>query len=299
MDRFREMSVFQTVAERGGFSAAARQLGVSGAAVTRSVAALEARLGARLFHRTTRRVQLTEAGVRFLDDCRRLLVDLADAEAAAAGLHASPRGLVDVTSSQLFGRLYLGPLLRAFLHAYPLVGVRTLFVDRVVNLLEEGMDVAVRIGALPESSLRAVPVGRVRHVVCAAPAYLHGRGLPRSPEALAEHTCIQFTGLNPSPEWGFRYPEGTRGVRVQPRLITDSPDLAIEAAMAGDGLVRVLSYQVAAALRRGKLKIVLADFEPPPLPIHVLHHEGFRVSAKVRALFDFLVERLRADSALN
>lgn len=299
MDRFHEMTVFQAVAERGGFSAAARQLGLSGAAVTRSVAALEARLGARLFHRTTRRVQLTEAGERFLGDCRRLLVELAEAEAAAAGLHASPRGLVTVTSSQLFGRLYVGPLLRTFLQAYPLMSVRTLFVDRVVNLLDEGMDVAVRIGALPDSALRAVPVGHVRRVVCATPAYLNAHGLPRSPEALAEHACIQFTGLNPGSEWSFHYPEGRRGVRVHPRLFTDSSDLAIEAAMAGDGVVCMLSYQVAAALRRGKLKIVLADFEPPPLPIHVLHHEGFHVSAKVRALFDYLVERLRADSALN
>ncbi|MCF7223547.1 LysR family transcriptional regulator [Marilutibacter chinensis] len=295
MDRFNEMLVFQTVAERGGFAAAARQLGTSGPSVTRAVAALESRLGARLFHRTTRRVQLTDAGERFLQECRRLLADLAEAEAVAAGTHATPRGLVGVTSSQLFGRAHVGPLLCALLRRQPLISVRTLFVDRVVNLYEEHMDIAVRLGPLTESSLRAVPVGRVRRVVCASPAYLDAHGVPASPDDLADHACIQFTGQSPGPEWNFR--QG-RSVRVQSRLITDSADLAVASAIAGDGCARLLSYQVEPALRSGRLVVLLAGFEPAPLPVHVLHHEGMRVSAKVRAVFDHLVDGLRADQAL-
>ncbi|AWV05904.1 LysR family transcriptional regulator [Marilutibacter maris] len=296
MDRFHEMLVFQAVAERGGFAAAARQLGTSAPSVTRAVAALEARLGARLFHRTTRRVQLTDAGDRFLHECRRLLADLAEAEAAAAGTHATPRGRVGVTSSQLFGRGHVGPLLCTLLRRQPLISVHTLFVDRVVNLYEEHMDIAVRLGALAESSLRAVQVGQVRRMVCAAPSYLDAHGVPASPDALAGHACIQFTGQSPGPEWSFG---SGRSVRVHSRLTTDSADLAIAAAIAGDGCARLLSYQVAPALASGALVVVLAGFEPPPLPVHVLHHEGRRVSAKVRAVFDHLVEGLRADPALG
>lgn len=296
MDRFHEMAVFQAVAERGGFAAAARHLGLSGPSVTRAVAALESRLGARLFNRTTRSVQLTEAGERFLRECRRLLADLEEAEAAAAGTHAAPRGLVGVTSSQLFGRGHVGPLLCELLRLQPLISVRTLFVDRVVNLYEENMDIAVRLGPLAESSLRAVPVGRVRRVVCASPAYLDAHGVPQTPDALARHACIQFTGQSPGTEWGFR--QG-RSVRVQARLITDSADLAIASAIAGDGCVRLLGYQAAPAVQAGLLRIVLTGFEPSPLPVHVLHHEGMRVSAKVRAVFDHLVDGLRANPALD
>jgi DNA-binding transcriptional LysR family regulator len=295
MDRFQEMLAFLTVAERGGFAAAARQLGQSGPGVTRAVAALEARLGARLFHRTTRSVQLTEAGERFLPECRRLLAELEEAEAAAAGAHAAPRGLVAVTSSQLFGRGYVAPLLREVLALQPSISVRTLFVDRVVNLYEESMDIAVRLGPLAGSSLRAVQVGRTRRVVCASPDYLAAHGVPHAPDELAQHACIRFTGQSPGTEWSFAR---GRSVRIQARLITDSADLAIDAAIAGEGCTRLLSYQAAAAVREGALRIVLAEFEPASVPIHVLHHEGARVSAKVRVVFDHLVAGLRANPAL-
>ena len=299
MDRLHEMMVFQAVADTGGFSAAARQLALSTPAVTRAIASLEARLGARLLHRTTRQVSLTEAGERFVGDCRRLLAEIAEAEQAAAGLHGEPRGLLVVTASVLFGRLHVAPALFAFLARHPDVTVRTLFVDRVVNLLDEGVDLAVRIGDLPDSSLRAVRVGHVRSVLCAAPAYLARRGAPQTLTDLGAHDGIALSGLTNPNEWRFEIDGRALSVPMSPQLITHSVEVALDAAIAGLGIVRLLSYQADAAVRDGRLAIVLPDAEPPPLPVHVLHHEGNWVSAKVRAGFDHLVTALRANPVLQ
>jgi len=305
MDRLDSMRIFVAVAEAGGFAPAARRLALSPPAVTRAVAAVEERIGARLLHRTTRVVRLTEAGTLFLEDCRRILAELEEAEAAAAGLHAEPRGPVAVTAPVLFGRLHVAPVLFAVAGRYPGLVVRSFFIDRIVHLAEEGYDVAVRIAELPDSGLSAVRVGSVRRIVCAAPAYLAAHGTPRSPAELAEHEAIPFSQGSATRDWVFHRgdPTGAVGqtetITPRARLIVNQADVAVAAAVAGHGLTRVMSYQAAAAIRAGDLVVLMEEFEPPPIPIHVVHQEGRRASARVRALVDFLAEGLRADPTLR
>ncbi|WP_225773041.1 LysR family transcriptional regulator [Inquilinus sp. Marseille-Q2685] len=306
MDRLDSMRIFVAVAEAGGFAPAARRLALSPPAVTRAVAAVEERIGARLLHRTTRIVRLTEAGTRFLEDCRRILAEIEEAEAAAAGLHAEPRGPVGVTAPVLFGRLHVAPVLFEVAGRYPGLVVRSFFIDRIVHLAEEGYDVAVRIAELPDSGLSAVRVGSVRRVVCASPAYLAAHGAPRSPAELAEHETIPFFQGSTPREWTFHHGGGRTGavsrtetITPRARLIVNHADVAVAAAVAGRGVTRVMSYQAAAAIRAGELVVLMEEFEPPPIPIHVVHQEGRRASARVRALVDFLAEGLRADPALR
>lgn len=296
MDRLDTMRVFVAVAEEQGFASAARRLAMSPPAVTRAVSALEERIGTRLFHRTTRIVRLTEAGTRFLSDCKRILGEIEEAEASAAGSHAEPAGELALTASVMFGRMFVAPLLLDFLAQHPRVTMRTLFVDRIVDLLEEGLDVAVRIAHLPDSSLTARQVGSVRRVVCASPAYLEAHGKPRTPADIARFDTIAFSTVAMRDEWTFA---AAATIRPPARLIVNTNEVAIAAAVAGYGLARVLSYQIAPELRAGRLKIVLAEFEPPPLPIHIVHLEGRRAAAKVRAFVDFAVDRLRADPSLG
>ncbi len=299
MDRFHAIQVFAKVADCGGFAAAARDLALSPPAVTRAVAMLEDRLGTRLFVRTTRSVRLTESGERFLQDGRRILLELEEAEEAAVGSHAAPRGALHITGPVLFGRMFVTPILGDFLEQYPMVSARTLFVDRVVNLMDEGLDVAIRIGELPDSSLIAVRAGAVRRVMFASPEYLQKHGLPQRPEDLSSHRLIQSLALGASPEWPFQKDGKPVSVRAEPRIRMNTNDAVIELALRGWGLSRLLSYQIAPWLADGRLQTVLSDFELPPLPIHVLHQEGRMVSAKVRSFVDYMVERLRADPALN
>lgn len=298
MDRFHLMSVFVAVAEEQGFAGAARRLGLSPPAVTRAIATLEDRLGVKLFKRTTRFVRATDAGVRYLESSRRILAAADEADEAAAGVHGTARGQLAVTAPVLFGSLFVMPGVVEFLERYPDATVSALFLDRVVNLLEEGQDVGVRIGELPDSTMRAIPVGFVRRMVCASPRYLKRRGEPRVPGDLARHTIVAASPVSPSPAW--RFAGGRQGltVSVRPRLSVTSNDAAIHAALRGFGVTRLLSYQIAAHLAAGKLTRILADYEPPPLPIHVIHLDGRQASAKVRAFVDLLVERLRADVAL-
>jgi DNA-binding transcriptional LysR family regulator len=297
MDRLDTMRIFTAVADERGFAPAARRLRLSPPAVTRAVAALEDRIGARLLHRTTRVVRLTEAGARFLADCKRILAEVDEAEAAAAGSHAEPRGQLVVTAPLMFGRLHVAPIVLDFLKRHPRVSVRTLFLDRVTDLVEEGIDVAIRIGALPDSALTATRVGWMRRVVCASPRYLRARGTPRVPADLADHDAIAFGGIAPFRDWSFG-PDGSQQiVTPQVRLEVNSAEVAVAAAVAGHGITRVLFYQAARELRAGKLRIVLAEFEPPPAPIHVVHAEGRRAAARVRAFVDFAAARLRASQA--
>ena len=293
------MQVFVAVADTAGFAPAARKLQMSPPAVTRAIAALEDRLGILLFHRTTRQVRLTAAGLRFLEDCRRILADLSEAEDSATGAHREPRGHLSITAPMRFGFMHVAPLLLEFLERYPEVSVQTLFVDRVVNLLEEGLDIAVRIGPLPDSSLTAIRVGTVRRVVCGSPAYLDRQGIPVSPEALADHEIVVFSGLSARPAWNFHTTDGELNVPLTSRLIVNTADVAIAAAVAGRGLTRVLSYMIAPELKSGHLQIVLADSEPAPLPIHIVYQEGRKAAARVRALVDLIVERLRADDSIG
>jgi DNA-binding transcriptional LysR family regulator len=290
------MRVFVAVAEAQGFAPAARRLAMSPPAVTRAISALEERIGTRLLHRTTRIVRLTEAGGRFLADCKRILGQIEEAESSAAGSHAEPRGHLAVTAPVMFGRMHVAPVVLDFLARHPRVTAHMLFLDRLVDLIDEGLDVAVRIAHLPDSSLHAVPVGSVRRVVCAAPEYLAARGAPRTPADLSQHDAIGFSFGASVEEWSF----GSSETLSPPtRLIVNSNDVAIAAAVAGRGIARVFSYQIVPELRAGKLQVVLAEFEPPPIPISVVYAEGRHAAAKVRAFVDFAVERLRADRSLN
>jgi DNA-binding transcriptional LysR family regulator len=299
MDRLQAMTTFVAIVDSGGFASAARKLNLSAPVVTRAVAELEERLGLRLLTRTTRIVRVTDAGARFAEDCRRILADIEEAETVATGTHAAPRGTLSLTAPVLFGQLHVTPILVRYLQQYPEVDAQCLFLDRVVNVVEEGIDVAVRIGELPDSSLHAARVGSVRRVLVAAPAYLQAQGVPRRPQDLARHTIASASGVTPVSEW--RFDDGGQPLlqRLQPRLRTTTNDSAIAAALAGLGITRLLSYQVAAHVRNGALQVLLEDFETAPLPVHVVHHEGRRATRKVRAFIDLAVDTLRADSALN
>jgi len=299
MDRIHSIQVFVKVAECGSFAAAARTLAMSPPAVTRAVAMLEDRLGTRLFVRTTRSVRLTESGDRFLHDGRRILLDLEEAEEAAVGAHAEPRGELRITAPVLFGRMYISPVLGDFLERYPLLKAQTLFVDRVVNLMDEGLDVAIRIGELPNSSLSQVRAGTVRRVLVASPEYLEKHGTPQHLNDLAEHKLIHPLALGTSAEWPFQDNETPVSVPIEPRIRMNTNDAVIDMAVRGWGLSSLLSYQAAPYLADGRLAVVLRAFERPPMPVHVLHQEGGMVSAKVRSFVDFMVERLRADPALK
>lgn len=299
MDRLDTLRVFVAVAEEEGFAPAARRLAMSPPAVTRAISALEERIGTRLLHRTTRIVRLTEAGARFLADCKRILGELEEAEASAAGSHAELRGQIGVTAPVMFGRMFVAPVVFDFLARHPRVSARTLLVDRIVDMLDEGLDVAVRIAHLPDSSLTAIRVGSVRRVVCASPGYLAARGTPAAPADLAQLDTISFSQTGSPEEWSFA--SGSRLEKVLPpsQLLVNTADVAIAAAVAGRGLARVLSYQIGPELCDGRLSIVLPAFEPPPVPIHVVHPEGRRAAARVRAFVDFLVERLRSETWLR
>ena len=299
MDRLKTMSAFVAVAEEAGFAPAARRLDMSPPSVTRAISALEERLGARLFHRTTRTVQMTEAGGRYLVDCRRILSEIEEAESGAAGIHATPRGMVSVTGSLLFGRIVLTPIILEFLDRMPEVSITTLFMDRVVHLVDEGIDVAIRIAELPDSTLRAARVGSVRRVLCASPAYLDRQGRPDSPRALAGHDTINFLNQSHGGEWTLYDAGKPRPFKPQSRLLVNNADVAIAAAMAGRGITRVLSYMIAPQLASGELELVLDPFTPPAVPVHVVHKEPGLTAARIRAVVDFLIERLRKEPSLN
>ncbi len=299
MDRFHLMSVFVAVAEEESFAGGARRLGMSPPAVTRAIAMLEEHLGIKVLTRTTRFVRATDAGLRYLESARRIIAEAEEADEAAAGVHAAPRGHLAVTAPVLFGSIYVMPGIVDYLKRYPDVSVSAMFLDRVVNLMEEGLDVGVRIGELPDSTMRAIRVGHVRRVVCAAPEYLKQYGMLNEPEDLVTHRVICAIPVSPANEWRFGTGKMLESVKIVPRLTVTNNDAAIQAALQGLGVTRLMSYQIAAHLAAGRLTRVLADYEPPPLPIHVLHREGRQASAKVRSFVDLLVERLRADIALS
>lgn len=291
------MSIYVRVAETASFAETARQMRISPPAVTRAISALEEQIGVRLLTRTTRSVKMTEAGQRYFEDCRRILADIAEAEASAAGSHGHPTGTITVTAPVMFGRMHVLPVLLDYLDRFPSVTGQTLFVDRPVNIVEEGIDVAIRIGNLPASGLSAVRVGEVRRTICGSPAYFERYGVPQAPADLARHRVIMPTGAWVSPEWHFGS-EGRTSVTVHPRLLCNTNEAAIAAAEQGWGIARVLSYQVAPALADGRLQSVLEDHAENPIPVHVVHVEGRHATAKVRAFVDLVVKRLRDNGAL-
>jgi len=299
MDRFHLINVFVAVVDTNGFAGAARKLNMSPPAVTRAINELETHLGLRLLTRTTRTVRVTDAGERYVQDCKRILAEMQEADESVSGMHASPRGRLTVTAPVLFGGKYVTPIVAEYLERYPEVTASCLFLDRVVNLVDEGADVAIRIGELPDSTMQAVRVGQVRRVICASPDYLARHGIPKSPDDLHAHTIISASSVTPQPEWKLLENGELRTLRLQARMITTTNDSALAAAAGGFGITRLLSYQVAEHLRAGKLKTVLPEFEPAVLPVHVVHREGRKAPQRVRAFLDLAIERLREDARLN
>lgn len=299
MDRLHLINVFVAVVDANGFAGAARKLSISPPAVTRAISELEAHLGVRLLTRTTRVVRVTEAGARYVEDCRRILAELAEADESVSGLHAAPRGRLTLTAPVLFGALFVTPIVTEYLQRYPEVTASCWFLDRVVNMVDEGVDIGVRIGELPDSSLQAIRVGRVRRVICAAPSYLKRHGAPQTPDELTAHTIVSASGVTPTPEWRLVENGAPKLVKLQPRMTTTTNDSAVAAAVAGFGLARLMSYQVAEHVREGRLQFVLSEFETAPLPVHLVHREGRHASQKARAFLDLAIERLRASKALD
>lgn len=294
MDRLREMEVFAEIAEAGSFAAAARRLRMSPPAVTRLVAALEERLGARLIQRTTRTMRLTEAGRRFREAAARVLSEVEAAERGVAGETAAPRGKITITASTSFGRMAVSPVAARFLAANPGVTASLLLVDRVVNLLEEGIDVGIRIGELPDSRLIGRRVGAVRRILVASPGYLSGTGAPAHPGDLKDHRFIAFTGLMPTRSLTFN--QGGEALSVTPPdwLELNDAAAALALAEAGEGVTIALSYMVAEALAGGRLVEILPAFAPPTRPIHLLYSETRLLTPAVRAFVDFAQPRLAA-----
>lgn len=299
VDRLEAMAILLRVVDKGGFSAASRDLGMPLATVSRKVAELEAHIGTRLLVRTTRRVAPTEAGVDFVAAARRILEALDEAERTAAGEFHAPRGQLVLTAPVLFGRLHILPVVTDFLAAYPEIDVRLLLSDRNLHLVDDHVDMAVRIGELPDSRMVATRIGAMRRVVCAAPALLAAHGTPAVPADLAAMPCVGFDFLSPAPVWSFRSAEAGRTVEVavRPRLSVSTAEAAVWAAARGVGATRVLHYQCAGAVRDGALRIVLADHEPAPAPIHLLHAGRDALPSKMRVFLDFAAPRLRAGLA--
>jgi DNA-binding transcriptional LysR family regulator len=293
MDRFDAVAVFVEVAEHRSFAEAARRLGRSPTAVTRAIRELEARLGVQLLNRTTRAVSVTEAGDRFLVGARHVLANLDEIERAAAGEGTAPRGELSLTAPILFGRLHVLPIATEFLDRFPDVSVALSLLDRAVDLVEEGLDVAVRIGALAESSAIATRVGAVHRVAVASPDYLARYGTPRAPADLGDHVVIAFSGIAGAERWMFRDHARDVSVAIKPRLVVTTAEAALDSARAGFGVTRVLSYQAAVDIARGSLLRVLKKYEGDELPIHVLYPGGRHPPPKLRAFLDFIIPRLR------
>ena len=292
MDRFEGLSAFVAVAERRSFAAAARALDVPPAAVSRAVAALELHLGVTLFRRSTRAVSLTDEGAAFLDRARRILADLREAEQIVMGGRTVPRGQLYVTAPVMFGRLHVMPVIEALLAEYDGLTARMMLIDRNVRIIEEGIDVAVRIGALADSALRAVTIGSVQQTIVASPAYCARHGVPAVPTDLKAHRCIVGSGVRLGNTWPF----GAKGetiVEVVPRLTVNTIDATIAAAEAGIGVANVLSYQSAESIASGRLLRLLADHAPPSMPVSALYDAGRAAVPAVRAFIDAMRERAR------
>jgi DNA-binding transcriptional LysR family regulator len=294
MNRLESMGVLLAVVDEGSLSAAGRKLGMPLATVSRKVTDLEAELKTRLLIRSTRRLTLTESGRGYVAACRRILEDINEAERTAAGEYSAARGELLVTAPMVFGRLHVLPVLTEFLQAYPEVNVRLALGDRIVNILEDHVDLALRIGALPDSGLVAINLGSVRRVACASSAYLSRKGRPERVQDLAAHDCVSFEPFATGDTWRFRVARAEVVIPIHPRLTVSTAEAAIDATVSGLGVTCVLSYQVESALRAGALELILESFEPEPLPVNFLYASQGRLPLKLRALLDFAAPRLRA-----
>lgn len=293
MDRLEAMAVLLQVVEQGNLSAAGRKLGVPLTTISRKLAELERHLGARLVLRSNRHVTLTEAGQAYVAASKRILAAVAEAEEAASGAFTAARGDLNITAPMVFGRLHVVPVVTEFLRIYPDIDIRLTLADRMLHLQDDHVDLALRIGTLPDSSLKAVRVGAVRRVVCASPAYLSRHGTPMQPADLGQHQCVTFTGLMTAERWVFQTDGAEKSVQVRSRLAVNTAEAAIDAAIAGLGLTRVLSYQIAAAQSSGQLQTVLQPFEPAAVPVSLLFDGQSALPLKLRAFLDFAADRLR------
>jgi DNA-binding transcriptional LysR family regulator len=298
MDHIHCLRTFVSVADAGSFARGARARSISAPAATRAIALLEQHLGALLLLRTTRSLRLTEQGEVFLADCRRILAELEAAEAAVTGARHEPRGTLAITAPSMFGSRHIAPLLFEFLDRHADVQVRALFTNRLVHLVDEGFDVAVRIAVLPDSGLTAVPVGRMRAVVVASPAYLQRHGTPQAPAELKKHRAIGLT-IEGQDRTGWSFGAGRTVAAPQERLIVNANDVKVAAAVAGHGVARVLAYQVTDEVHDGRLIVLLQDHEPPEVPVHLVYPAGRGATAKVREFVQFAAQRLRAVPVLQ
>ncbi|MDY0885895.1 LysR family transcriptional regulator [Dongia soli] len=300
MDRLEAMSILVASADTGSFSAAGRLLGIPLPTVSRKVADLEAHLNTQLLVRSTRKLSLTEAGVAYVAACKRILEQVDEAESQASGEYTTPRGILTMTAPIVFGRLHVVPVVNKFLANFAEVSVHLTLSDKTLNLVDEHIDLAVRVGTLPDSTLVATKVGEIRRVVCGSPAYFAAHGVPKSPDDLAGHRCVTFTALAAGMTWVFNPPGGSsKSVRPFCRLKINTAESAIDAAIAGIGVTNVLSYQVARPVAEGKLKVVLQDYEPEPIPVHIVHAGQTLVPLKTRRFMEFAAPRLRKSLAVE
>jgi DNA-binding transcriptional LysR family regulator len=293
MDRLEAMSIVLAAAETGSLSAAARSLNAPLPTVSRKVAELEAHLRTKLFNRSARKLVLTDAGSSYVAACKRILSDITEAERAASGEYTAPTGELIVTAPVGLGRLHLIPILAEFLKTYPEIDVRIALSDRIISLFDNHVDVALRIGELPDSNLMALRVGAVRRVVCASPAYLKARGTPRAPEELAGHDCISYAGFVRPNVWTFVRDKMDIAIPIHSRLIVSNVEAACDAAHAGVGIMTGFSFHIKAALDAGSLTTLLDDFQPPPLPISLVYTGGRFLPIKLRVFLDFAAPRLK------
>ena len=300
MDRLESMSILVASAEAGSFSAAGRQLGVPLPTISRKVADLEAHLNTQLLVRSTRKLSLTEAGLTYIAACKRILEQVDEAESQASGEYTVPRGTLTMTAPIVFGRLHVVPVVNEFLAHFPQINVHLTLSDHTINIVDEHIDLAVRVGALPDSTLVATKVGEIRRVVCGSPDYSAAHGVPKTPDDLADHMCVTFTALASGMTWIFN-PRGkpTKGVRPYCRLKINTAEAAIDAAIASVGVTNVLSYQVARAVAAGKLRLVLQDYEPDPIPVHLVHAGQTILPLKLRRFTEFAASRLRKSLAAD
>jgi DNA-binding transcriptional LysR family regulator len=294
MDRLESMSMLVAVADAGSLSAAGRRLNVPLTTVSRKISELEAHLGTQLIQRSSRRIVLTDAGTAYIEACRRILDDIGEAERTASGEYQAPRGELVITAPIVFGRLHVLPVICDFLKAYPEIDIRLVQADRNIDLADEHIHLAVRIGALADSAMMATRVGAVRRVVCGSPDYFGARGKPSMPQDIDRHDCITSDVLGMPDVWRFSVGRTELAVEIRSRMFVSTAEAAVDAAIAGIGITRLLSYQVARAVNDGTLALILEDFEPPPLPINLLHAGGRLTPLKLRAFLDFAAPRLRS-----
>ncbi|CAG9265994.1 LysR family transcriptional regulator [Paraburkholderia caribensis] len=299
MDKFREMEVFVAIVDRGSFTGASEKLGMSAPTVSRALNSLETRVGAQLIARTTRSIRPTDAGMFYLEACRRVLDTIADAESNIAAEQSKPAGTLTVSAPVLFGQRFIAPLINAYANSYPDVSVNVVYVDRTTRLIEEGVDIAIRIGHLGDSSVFAVPLGSVSRRTYAAPAYLDALGEPVHPRQLSDHHCVSFTGVTHPLEWLYHENGSRLPVRVRPRMIVDLAPAAVMAAVDRVGITQLLSYQAAPEVLSGSLQRILAAFEPESIPVNLLHVERKGTSMKIRSFVELVTETLRRNVHLQ